>query len=296
MRSVSLVAALLATASNALCGSEVEACLDQLAECEAPKAVSARTGGTVVSEDGHASLSVPPGALEQDARISIQRVAAPESDASLASDVYDFSPDGQRFQKPATLCLKADVPAESGSCLGWYDGASKEWKCEDECLEQVSPSFWCGTTDHFTNFAVLLTGSSSDSKCSSDQNDDLLSSKTGGLATSADGAAFISVPPGALVEDTRITVTQVESVEVDTERASGVYSFAPAGLEFRDSATICLQASLDSTQQACLGYYDAAGKAWTCEDASLREVSPSFWCGKTDHFTNFAVLLRGGKK
>src|SRR5699024_8577483 len=42
------------------------------------------------------------------------------------------------------------------------------WRCEDECIEENSEEKFCGTTSHFTNFALLLmTNSRGESPCSS---------------------------------------------------------------------------------------------------------------------------------
>jgi hypothetical protein len=58
-------------------------------------------------------------------------------------------------------CVYMSVQRTQDHCLSYIDTSVKPpvWKCQDDCLTQVSPSFWCGETDHFTNFAVLLSGS-----------------------------------------------------------------------------------------------------------------------------------------
>jgi hypothetical protein len=43
------------------------------------------------------------------------------------------------------------------ACLGYYDESRGAWGCQDECLEQRGDMV-CGKTDHFTSFAILLTG------------------------------------------------------------------------------------------------------------------------------------------
>lgn len=155
----------------ASCNLDFQVCLEELTACEAPKPVSALTGGTVVSADGRAFISVPPGALERDTDIRIKLVERPVVDVKRASGVYDFTPDGQTFKAPATVCLGASFAPDESVCLGYYDEDNRSWKCQDECLEQVSPSFWCGKTDHFTNFAILLRGSSSkENRCGADKD------------------------------------------------------------------------------------------------------------------------------
>jgi hypothetical protein len=57
-----------------------------------------------------------------------------------------------------TLCFVAASDAEE-SCLGFYNDQS-EWECVDECLSSSNGQL-CGTTDHFTSFAILLGGTES---------------------------------------------------------------------------------------------------------------------------------------
>lgn len=38
-------------------------------------------------------------------------------------------------------------------CLSYYDESSLKWVCQDECLEESDQTL-CGTTDHFSTFAL----------------------------------------------------------------------------------------------------------------------------------------------
>jgi hypothetical protein len=76
------------------------------------------------------------------------------------------------------LCLSVNVTDENGAaCLAYLDETvdPPEWKCVDDCLEQKGDQL-CGTTDHFTNFAVLIGGNtgsgSSDDPCSGEDTTD----------------------------------------------------------------------------------------------------------------------------
>jgi hypothetical protein len=64
------------------------------------------------------------------------------------------------------LLVNSTETQNKRTCLSFIDTSVNppEWKCQDECLIQVSPSFWCGKTSHFTNFAVLLTGDQSNDR------------------------------------------------------------------------------------------------------------------------------------
>lgn len=41
--------------------------------------------------------------------------------------------------------------------MGYLD-ENNEWVCEDECISSDNTGKYCGTTDHFTSFAILLDG------------------------------------------------------------------------------------------------------------------------------------------
>lgn len=59
------------------------------------------------------------------------------------------------------ICIEA-VGTPEELCLGFLDESLSppEWKCEDPCLEENSEGLFCGQTNHFTNFALLLSGGS----------------------------------------------------------------------------------------------------------------------------------------
>jgi len=135
-----------------------------------------------------------------EAQVGISNVISAVVDISLVG------PDGNQLalQGTATICLKINgSEANQKQCLAYIDTSVNPpvWKCQDTCLSQVSPSFWCGTTDHFTDFGMLLTGSSSsgifnDGPCGNVTQDYIFGSwwKEGILALSV--AAFVV---GALV-------------------------------------------------------------------------------------------------
>ena len=45
--------------------------------------------------------------------------------------------------------------------MGYFDVQTNSWICQDKCLKPSSNNFVCGSTNHFTNFGVLLEGVSS---------------------------------------------------------------------------------------------------------------------------------------
>jgi len=76
----------------------------------------------------------------------------------------------------AEICLKVDRNENIESlCLAFYDEFAKIWICEDNSLTLRSTTGRmidvCGTTNHFTNFAVLLIGGQG-VKCNDCSSDD----------------------------------------------------------------------------------------------------------------------------
>lgn len=71
------------------------------------------------------------------------------------------------------VCLKADDTNDDNLCLGFLDETVNppEWICEDHCLQKNNDGLYCGKTDHFTNFALLLSGGSSGNGCGSSGDD-----------------------------------------------------------------------------------------------------------------------------
>ena len=68
------------------------------------------------------------------------------------------------------ICLQS-LDSSENQCLGFLDESRNppEWVCEDYCLDENNSGLYCGSTDHFTNFALLLTGSNAPD-CASDED------------------------------------------------------------------------------------------------------------------------------
>ena len=66
------------------------------------------------------------------------------------------------FSGDAEICLSVDEDILSNeSCLGFLDETKNppRWVCEDPCLRSSeNKNEVCGTTNHFTSFAILLQG------------------------------------------------------------------------------------------------------------------------------------------
>lgn len=55
----------------------------------------------------------------------------------------------------------------------------------------------------------------------------------------------------------------------------------------------------EEKEKLCLGFFNEQKEKWECEDWTLRrnetEGIGMFLCGKTNHFTSFAILFSGGR-
>lgn len=79
-----------------------------------PNVVGA-SGGTVAASNGAASLSIPPGALASEVKITVVAAADPMNDSRTgAGTPHEFGPDGTKFSQPVTLAMRYDktkIPA-----------------------------------------------------------------------------------------------------------------------------------------------------------------------------------------
>ena len=85
--------------------------------------------------------------------------------AEIISPVYDiYIADSFGSELPfdgdATICFDITTTediSKKRSCLSFFK-ETQEWECEDKCLERNDENQFCGSTSHFTAFAVLFYG------------------------------------------------------------------------------------------------------------------------------------------
>ncbi|MBX9929796.1 MAG: hypothetical protein K2X99_12900 [Gemmatimonadaceae bacterium] len=71
--------------------------------------VVGKTGGTVATTGGAATLTIPAGALTSDVKITVATKPDPRGDTrSVGGTAYEFGPEGTKFATPVTLTLKYD--------------------------------------------------------------------------------------------------------------------------------------------------------------------------------------------
>lgn len=158
----------------------------------------------VIGSDGRpvGTILVPADAIEPGEFLV---VGPPSEDAENAAQSLDLASEiiqvtltnmfGESSQPTddIEICLEVSDAdrAEEDGCLSFYDEERDVWVCEDPCLE-LDDNLACGTTDHFTNFAVLFgEGGSGSGQCSDDEDDYILSAAwqdgllVGGVFTAA---------------------------------------------------------------------------------------------------------------
>ena len=69
------------------------------------------------------------------------------------------------FKTDVEICLKSNND-KNPQCLSYFDENKNSWECEDPCLDDIGDNNWkCGTTNHFTSFALLLQGDGNGDSC-----------------------------------------------------------------------------------------------------------------------------------
>lgn len=121
--------------------------------------------------------------------------------AVFGSSVVNITliPSSSQLSSSMKICLRVDETKLSSSstseysvnhaCLGYLDTSSNNWKCVDQCIHSDSSNsnYYCGSTPHLTNFAILLGGpaDASYNKCDyilgSWQNDLILTASVAGF-------------------------------------------------------------------------------------------------------------------
>jgi len=108
---------------------------------------SGSTGEATALVIGPASASV----LQSAAQLSNVRLGSLAIDVTLTNGVSQLA-------SPAQVCFSIQPGTNYRSaCLGYIDSSGR-WQCEDKYLTMSNSTQICGSTSHFTNFAVLLSG------------------------------------------------------------------------------------------------------------------------------------------
>jgi hypothetical protein len=149
--------ALLATGTLALgCNNDADSAREGSQPSEPiEKEIAADEGGKVATAG--AQVKIPGGALDEDTTITIAPVERDslENVENVASNVFDFGPDGTTFSEPVTISIDFDAartPKGMSAKLAFLDG--DEWHALDD--SEVDGNEVTGTTTHFTPYAVIF--------------------------------------------------------------------------------------------------------------------------------------------
>ena len=116
----------------------------------------------------------------------------------------------------------------------------------------------------------------------------------GGTLKSAAGTASVSIPPGALVGNTNLTVTVKDKATAPTPEVllSNVYDLGPTGTQFQQPVTLAFQAAAAAPtgQKPVLAFLNAQ-QAWQVVPNSNFDPNTMTVTGQIDHFTDFAVIF-----
>ncbi len=120
-----------------------------------------------------------------------------------------------------------------------------------------------------------------------------VSAADGGEVSSGDGEATLSIPAGALPEDTTITVATIDPAGLPdlSSIASPVWDFGPDGLQFLSPASLAIGvgAAAPSGKVHVISWYDESTSTWMDLPST---TSGTVVTANVDHFTIYAVRVK----
>jgi len=186
--------------------------------------VTLSSGGDTGEATALVVAPVSASVLNSAARLSNVRLGSLAIDVTLANGTSQLS-------SPAQVCFSINQGTSYHSaCLGYIDSSGR-WQCEDKCPSMSNSTKICGSTSHFTNFAVLLSGGGG-RQC----NPYITGSWRGDLGLAASVAGFLILvccvilvvgcsPPGRKLlagpEGRRIMELQHQSASWATDQEAG---------------------------------------------------------------------------
>jgi hypothetical protein len=126
--------------------------------------ISILTGGVVISDDGSASLAIPPQALDEDSNVRITRLDIVNLRKSRKNErllgVVEGTPDGTHFKIPVRLRFSLSEELEPGTQMNVliFDPRTGQYE-SSEFVAVVEPSGRVASAEvtHFTQFAVAAS-------------------------------------------------------------------------------------------------------------------------------------------
>lgn len=125
------------------------------------------TGGTIQAQGGKVRLSVPPGAVAGNLKITVEPAQSPPPDAGLLqSSAFDFGPDGTQFAQPVQMTIQYDASelpddAIEGS-LALHRAVGNGWqRVEGSTVDEGGNRVTAPVTS-FSVYAVIFLGAPQD--------------------------------------------------------------------------------------------------------------------------------------
>lgn len=116
--------------------------------------VKADQKATLADPAGKVQFIVPANSVKSNTRIGIEEEMG--SRPELVSSLYEFTPNGQQFEKPVYLSFKIPVYNNTMSKLtiAWLNEATNQWIPVPTALD-AKTGIITGTVSHFTKYAVI---------------------------------------------------------------------------------------------------------------------------------------------
>lgn len=263
------------------------------------------TGGFVMLD--MLQMTIGAGALTAptNVTVTISDEVPQVADVTPLTPVFVFGPDGTQFTTDVSVSFDV-TPAQAGEVqLVYWTNAAGEF--------EPLPSWWSATgrvyarAKHFSRAFVgkpvraPVSLSCGERMClSSSAAETLVVAADGGVASGSNFAVRMSVDVQRDVSrKVEVRETPARPVDIGGESAGVVLDFKVSPLAAREQVELCIAVPTSTDAgAACLAYFEEARGRWVCQDECL-SVKPRGGdkqvCGKTDHFTNFAILLGGSK-
>lgn len=113
-------------------------------------------GGTKTSDDGKASVEIPPDALSEEKAITVAPASNPPN--GNIGTAYEFGPSGTKFAKPVTITLKyneTDLAGTDESLLRLAVVDNDKWVVIAGSVSDKDENVVSGQTDHFSVYGIL---------------------------------------------------------------------------------------------------------------------------------------------
>ncbi|MGV3624164.1 MAG: hypothetical protein ACO1OB_25325 [Archangium sp.] len=260
-------------------------------------------GGVIELDALH--LSIGAGALGTATTLTVRLTdEVPQvADVTPLSPVFEFGPAGTQFVSDVSVSFDV-TPAQAGDVqLVYWTNAAGEF--------EPLPSWWSSTgrvyarAKHFSRAFVGKPATVPSSlTCSermclpSSAKETLVLAADGGVGGGAGFQLRVSTDyqPGS-PRKLEVRETPARPEDLGGASAGVVLDFKISPFITREVAEVCVAVAPGTDAgAACLAYFEEGRGRWVCEDECLAAGSDGKVCGKTSHFTNFAILLDGASQ